>query len=405
MHAKNIFDLKMYKQTYPYFKRNYAQFSGFAFAFTKLRRDKKVSTPILQNQPVLVYNGKKVRYKSSFSAALTLFCIFYFINENSLFSLSSNYSPNSERSLGLGKARDAVRNPADNKGANASIGEDVNYFKGIEEGENIPLISHVPIKHISEGIDFRSLNILDGYQINVHSTGGLTVIGYQILITDLISKKYPALNIHSSDSKYFFRALAENMYSLNGYISADEFNSIVDARATCLKVSDYIDTLKVSPDIKSSLKQLYIYTCIYMQAINESIKTLKKLKNIPVNSVIYELKNYGENTPLGELVGGTSGENIYYICAAFYDKFTDLSKEKQMEVLDHIYSFNPTVQIAPQILSRYDFFHWILSFFYGKPKLLKYCVRDNIGWFILPKTIHLNSNTESRKNVVREDEI
>ena len=368
---------------------------------------------------------KKIRFKLSLPAALALFILFYFIAENNLFSAMTDLSSTGAGGVGIGAGRANMDvgfkgTAKSSTRVEASKGYFIDHFKETNTGEGISLISNVPINHISDGIDFRSLSVVDGYQIKVDFTAGLTVDGYQILITNMLAKKYPDLDVKSADSRYFFRALAENMYSLNGYLSAAKFNSIVDARATYLKIHHYIDTLYINPEIKKSLKQLYIFVCIYMNKIHQSVESLAKIKKIPSNGILFELKNYrGQGDPhtlsatwgknkklkekhigrssLGEYAAGMRGENLYYICAAFYDQFTDLPKKKQLEVLDQIYSYNPTLQLAPQIIGRYDFFHWVLSLFQDKPKLLKYCVRGNAGWIILPKTIHFNSDKNSLK--------
>jgi hypothetical protein len=320
---------------------------------------------------------KNYNYKSSFFATIM---IFYFIYGNCLFS-STNSSYTSEKGLtgtiGLGRSQQSKSTIKTAQIVKAAKGGYINYFEEPHGHENISLVSNTPIKYISDGIDFKE---------------GLTVDKYQILIRNIVEKKNPDLNPESADSKYFFRALAENLYSLNGYLPANKFNSIVDARAIYLKVNIYIDTLKVKPEIKKSLKQLYIIACIYMQKIRQSEASLQKLKKIPSDSILFELKNYKSMSTLGEYTAGMAGENLYYICCAFYNKFTDLPKEKQMEVLDRIYSFNPTLEIASQIIPHYNFSYWILSILPSKvkPKLLKYCVAGNIGWLILPININLN---------------
>ena len=323
------------------------------------------------------YNRKSICYKSSFFTLLTFFCLFYILLEDRMFSANNTYSSGTQSgSLSLGKKRGSKRIKSKGKGAEASKGKYIDYFKESDRHEDLWNYSNVPIKHISKGIDFAE---------------GLSVNEYQILIKDLISKKYPNLRKESAVSKYFFRALAENIYSLDGYLSAGKYNSIVDARETYFKINSYIDTLNINSEIKKHLKELYVFVCIYMQKVNKSIKTLEKLKKIPQDSVLYELKNH-QDSPLGDYTAGMTGENLYYICAAFYNKFTELPKEKQVEVLDQIYSFNPTLQIAPPIIGHYNFYHWLLNLlpFASKPQLMKYCLRGNIGWLILPKTIELN---------------
>ena len=370
---------------------------------------------------------KKSCTNSFFLASLTLSCLFYFISENNLFSAMSDVGGSTSGGAWDIGGVDRYHRTKGFKGVSRSSnrvepskGYFIDHFRETDSDEALSLISNVPIEHISSGIDFRSLSVISEYQIKVDFTGGLSVDGYQILIANILVKKYPDLNTKSADSKYFFRALAENMYSMNGYLSASKFNSIVDARAAYLKIHNYIDTLYISPKIKKPLKKLYIFVCIYMNNIHESEKSLAKIKKIPSDGMLFELKNYrGQSAPhtlnstwgkrkepnkkyvgishWGDYAAGMRGENLYYICAAFYDQFIDLPPKKQMEVLDRIYSFNPTVQLAPKILGKYDFFHWVLSLFKDKPKLLKYYVMGNAGWVILPKTIHFNSNEANDK--------
>ena len=318
--------------------------------------------------------------KFLFLVVSALFCFFCSLSRNGFLPEISDINAGT----GFGAERPQLNKTKGFKGVRgsekiqASKGYFVDQFRDPDTGEDLPLVSNVPIEHISSGIDFRDFSIFSDYQINVEFTGGLTVDGYQVLITSVLKKGYPELNTNSADSKYFFRAIAENMYSLNGYISTSKFNSIVDARATYLKIHDFVDTLYINPEIKKSLKRLYIFTCIYMNNVHQSIKSLEKIKKIPPDSILFELKNYRpENihralastwgaegylekkyigtSHEGEYVAGMRGENLYYICAAFYDQFTNLPLERQMEVLDQIYSFNPTVELAPKYLKGMTF--------------------------------------------------
>ena len=326
-----------------------------------------------------MYNRNNFYYIPSFITAFTFFCMFYILTENSLFS--QNYY-NSQTgmptgSLGLGRGREFNRKHYDSsQTVEASKGKYIDYFKEFEKDEDLQDYLYVPIKHISSGISFDE---------------NLTVHEYQILIRDKVHKMYPDLHVKSAVSKYFFRALAENLYSLDGYLPADKFNSIVDARETYFKINGYIDTLKIKPDVRRALKELYIFACIYMQKVDESLETLQKLKKIPLNCVVFQSKNQ-KASPFGEYVADKPGESLYYICSAFYSNFTELPKEKQVEVLDQIYSFNPTVRLSPPIIKNYDFYNWILSILpsSNKSKLLRYSVNPYIGWLILPKTIYFN---------------
>ena len=325
-------------------------------------------------------------YSPSLLTAFTLFCLIYVISGNNLFSqgLSNQSGGSSLGSSGLGGFESSKKGPAVSSEASAGKGEYINYFNDADENELLRSYSNVPIKHISDGIDFE-----EEWNFFIKKKN-LTVDQYQILIKDMISKKYPDLNVNSAVSKFFFRALAENTYSLDGYLPADKFNSIVDARETFFKINSYIDALDISNEIKRPMKELFVYACIYAQKIDLSIKTLQKLKRIPPGCILYELKNYSGKIVFGQYATDRPGENLYYICSAFYNKFTELPHKKQLEALDYIYSFNPTLQLAPPIVSRYNFVYWIASIlpFSEKPNLLKYCVRGNIGWLLLPKTIH-----------------
>ena len=317
------------------------------------------------------YKSKSIYFKSSSSLLLILLCIF--TCEYQVFSFSS--SNEGSRNVGI--------NPADNNKTSISnipktataIKEEIKYTNDSKDvSKNISFASNVKINHISENITFNE---------------GLTVVEYQNFIRNMLKKKYPDLNAKSMDSRYFFKALAENTYSLNGCLLAKTFNKIVDNRASYLKINGYINTLKIHPDIKKSLKELYIVAYIYLHKI-ESSRSLEALKYIPANGILYKITDHPvTDYPLGEYVGGKRGENLYYICASFYDNFTKLPKKSQQKVLDKIYSFNPTLMIAEPIVENYNLYHWILNAIFPleKPRLLKYCIRPNIGWLILPKTI------------------
>ena len=304
---------------------------------------------------------KKYNNKSKFQATIILFCLFNLISVNNLLSQTNpNYTSENglTGSMGMGRGQNSKPIAKTPRIIKTDEGGFINYFKSPDGHEYISLVSNVPVKHISKGIDFKE---------------GLTVDGYQILIKGIVEKRNPDLNTESADSKYFLRALAENTYSLNGYLPKDKFNSIVDARETYLKINVYIDTLNISPEIKKSLKELYIIACIYMQKIQQSEESLQKIKKIPSDGILFELENHKKMLTLGEYTAGMTGENLYYICCAFYNKFTDLPKDKQVEVLDRIYSFNPTLEIASPIIPSYNFLYWFLSFFPSdvKPKTIE----------------------------------
>ena len=312
----------------------------------------------------------------SFSVLLILLCCFTFGNRIFAFG----YFSNDEKSFSSSPTKDygvSISNAPKKKNTDIQKIEYVNYFKE-DAGKDISFASNVKINHISKDLDFKE---------------DLTVEKYQTQIKDVLKKKYPDLNTESIDSMYFFRALAENTYSLDGCLLATTFNTIVDDRATYLKIDEYINTLKIDPKIKKSLKELYIVACIYMRKVKESVQSLKALTKIPSNSVLYKLKDHPvKSFPLGEYVGGETGENLYYICASFYNRFTELPKKSQQKVLDKIYSFNPTLMIAEPIRANYNFYYWILDSIFPpeKPELLKYCMHPHTAWLILPKTIDID---------------
>ena len=325
-----------------------------------------------------IRNRKNICFKSPNLAVLSLFCFWNLFFGNMLFSESGSYSSSStSNKFGLGNERGFNKETKGKGGIKASKGKYIDYFKSDSGQQETSLVSNVPIAHVSEGVSLQE---------------GLTVAEYQILVKDYLSKKYTNLNLESVDSKFFFRAIAENAYSQGGYLSASKLNSIIDARATYLKINEYIDCLDINSDIKKKLKKLYIFACIYMQKVRETVDTLKKIKKIPRGCIVYELKNYTSMKTLGEYTASMAGENLYYICAAFYKDFIRLSKKQQVKVMDEIYAFNPTLQVAPPIIARYNFYYWVMSIFpsNNKSSLLKYCLRGNIEWLILPKNIDVD---------------
>ncbi len=317
-----------------------------------------------------------INFKRIFLFNLTLFSFLAFNIKTTQAASYNKTSTNIGSSDFFDKSDSAGKRVTDpSKKVPASKGEYIDYFTKTGNNKGIPLISKVNIKPIAQDISFED---------------GLSLDSYQILVKDMICKKYPKLNPDSADSKYLFRALAENIYSLNGYLLADTFNSIIEARRIYFKIYGYVSSLDIKEKIKIPLLQLYLVACIYMRRIDESIKTLKKLKEIPQDSILFELSDYKGKTLPGEYVAGEEGENLYYICAAFYGDFTKLTKKQQIKVLDYIYSFNPTLTEVDMMVADYDFAHLILSLFSNEPQLLKYCVRGHIGWLILPKTIYFD---------------
>lgn len=243
----------------------------------------------------------------------------------------------------------------------------------------------------------------------------LTLQEYLKKIKELITKKNPNIFNNKLVAKYYFRALAENIYSLHGTLEVSVFNSIEQGRKTYYEIKKSIDELQTSPKLKRELKKLYAISCIYIRKVDSAGPSLKKINKIPSNAVLYvipkEEKEYQQTIvpvkkkddknadadaeKMGEYVGTEKGENLYYICASYYPEFAKLPKQEQIKILDEIYSYNPTLMVAPSLDYDYSTYDLIRNWLFPppKPQALKYCLRPNIGWLILPAKLPEPNNT------------
>ena len=275
-------------------------------------------------------------------------------------------------------------------------------FKG-EKNDPLEIpIELLIVEHISSPIKFKK---------------GLFLYEYQDLLREYFLSNYPEIFQSSISTKYFIRTLAEITYSLNGYLPVDDFNEIVDARDIYLEIGAYIEELEYDETLKAALDELYVLACIYVRIITDPQYPIEKINLIPDDAILVDLTkqtglypvvaedqdpdylynseaedqkpDYIDDSDLGTYVGNKPGINLYYICASFYDEFPTLSKNDQIAVLDYIYSFNPTLMLAPSLNVRYNFYDYIRQLFLPppKPELLKYCLRGDVSWLILPKTI------------------
>jgi len=311
----------------------------------------------------------------------------FIVYGNSVKAASGTTSSNSN--IGMSVSSSKSKNASSSILAKKKITKRVNYFKDTTDSEssqenpNDYLI--VPVKHISQGVTFEE---------------NLTVNEYQILVEDLLVKEYPNMDPYSVTSLYFFRALAENVYSLNGYMPPNIFNSIVDDRETFREINIFITNLDIKPAIKTALKRLYVILCIYLHDVRSDKYPVKDLSKIPSNAILYELENQPVSM-LGDFVGGEYGENLYYICGSFYKGFTELPKNIQLKVIEYIYSFNPTLTIAEPIAKKYYFYNYVKDFIIPPKRyeLLKYQVRGEATWIILPQNIDMSLLEKSNDKV------
>lgn len=259
--------------------------------------------------------------------------------------------------------------------------------------------THFDIKPIAQDMQFKK---------------DLSVVQYEILIRGWLNSIY--LNKFRSDSwalRYFSRTLAEYAYSYNGFLSKDFYSQVIDRYKNYLLIDDELEKASVSTDIKYSLSKLYAVGCIYTNEVDSTSYAIGKISKIPPDVVLYHMEEQSgelyqegkftdteaqdkpndeknlEKSDLGNYVGYEHGDNMYYICLAYYPDFKNLTKPKQVEFLDKLYSYNPTMMIAPPIKRgnyAWDYFKdWILPS--KNPEVMKYCMRSYVNWVIMPKTL------------------
>ncbi|MCP4179544.1 MAG: hypothetical protein GY756_17425 [bacterium] len=244
---------------------------------------------------------------------------------------------------------------------------------------------------------------------------GLDTDRYEILIKGWLNYKYN--NDFSDDtwaSKYFIKALAQCTYSMNGTLPAKDFNEVLKGRKTYFVANNYIKALKVKPEIKYALNKLYAAACIYSRKVKSLKYSLNKIKKIPSNSILYRIPIIGENesgvklenalkkiraeSTLGDYVGTAHGENLYYICASYYDGFMNMPLNQQIQFINTVYSYNPTLMLAPNIKRNYFLYGYIKQLIFPEktPEALKYCLRGEVNWLILPPTLKQKSEKKEQ---------
>ena len=262
---------------------------------------------------------------------------------------------------------------------------------------------YVPINNISEPI------ILEK---------GLFVTDYKEILKNKLIAEYPAAFQNTTINDFFFDALSEYTYSMNGVLSPDFFNEIVKNREEYYKVRNYIMTLQMHHLLKLGLQFLCARGYIYRHDMKSAKTTIEELSNIPpypvmliinppdfliptkeneTKSTLDFLKNLGKieskddfgNTLYGNYISYGMGENLYYICGGVYPDFLNLPPKAQLQILDYIASFNVTLTTSKPI--RYDNTLWsYLKEQFNlmkRDKFLKYRLTLKHPWLLLPKDL------------------
>ncbi|HJO95217.1 MAG TPA: hypothetical protein QF753_17605 [Victivallales bacterium] len=293
------------------------------------------------------------------------------------------------------------------------------------------------VKKNSSGFDGTSISENDSFDYNKQNTRefevkhlshdqqfktDLDTDRYEILIKAWLNYKYKnRFNDDSWASKYFIKALAQMTYSMNGTLTAENFNNVLEGRKTFFIADSYIKALNVKPEIKYALSKLYAAACIYTRKVKSLKYSLNKMKKIPPDSILYEIpklaefdsgKNKNENKSgktlkqalkkiraedtLGDYVGTAHGENLYFICASYYDNFMNLPLDQQVQFLNTVYSYNPTLMRAPDIKRNYYLYGYLKQLIFPEkaPEALKYCLRGQVNWLLLPPSIKQKVNTK-----------
>lgn len=262
-------------------------------------------------------------------------------------------------------------------------------------------IGSIGIKQLQTGLQFKTK---------------LTVEQYQILIKGWLNNIYEnKFNSKAWALKYFVRALAEFTFSNKGYLSTKDFNSVLDGFENYRVIDTCIAKLELGSRIKYSLAKLFAAGCVYTRFLDKdfTLKATDIIKKIPKDCVLYHMEEQAEELmqegkiadigsdtmlapdnkssqdQLGNFVGYEHGENLYYICMSHYDNFKDLPLDKQIKIVNQIYSYNPTLMQAPPIKRKGYCWDYFMDYFFPQknPEVMKYCVRGYVNWVLLPESI------------------
>jgi hypothetical protein len=285
---------------------------------------------------------------------------------------------------------------------------------------------------------------------------GLFVTKYNSLLREKLTKEYPKAFQSKTISKYFFKTLAERAYSYNGYLAPNFFNAVVNGRTIFYRIRYYIDSQKFSPLIKKALMYLYLQETVYVRNIKDPRVAIKSLAKIPEYPVLYiigppdfllakikeeeiakgesksESKDKSKSTKKrkigdinlsdtrqnsskidfsaatdeygnqleGNFLNFERGNNLYFICATYYKDFSNLPPEKQLKILDLIYSFNSTLTQSRPIRADNSFISYLKMQFNDiqRDQFLKYRLKTNETWLILPRSLDIYKNLKIAKN-------
>ena len=257
-------------------------------------------------------------------------------------------------------------------------------------------------------------------QAGVQFKTKLTIEQYQILVKNWLNNIYE--NKFDSNAwvlKYFVRTLAELAFSSKGYLSVTDFNAVLSGFKNYREINNCITKLELSSPIKYSLAKLFTAGCVYTRFIDRdfTLKAIDVIKKIPKDCVLYHMEEQSEELmqegkiadigsdtmlspdkgmkqnierdQLGNFIGYEHGENLYYICMSHYSNFKDFSLDKQIKIINKIYSYNPTLMEAPPIKTKMYCWNYFIDYFYPKknPEVMKYCVRAYVNWVLLPESI------------------
>jgi hypothetical protein len=277
----------------------------------------------------------------------------------------------------------------------------------------------IPIARISKPIVFKK---------------GLFITDYNRLLREQLIYKYPKAFQNKIVNTMFFRALAELTYSNNGRLEAEFFNDVVAGREKYFAIRQHIEKLNFKPLIKKAIMYLYLKNTIYFRDIKDQKVAIETLSKIPKNPVLYiidppefllraiseqksgfissNIESSNENLKYSRVTEDSDknlpsniinfelGDNLYFICSNFYSNFTTLPPEKQLEILKSIYEFNLTLTTTRPIRADYSLLTYLEMQFHDikKDHFLKYRLKANTTWLLLPSSLNIYKNSKESKN-------
>ena len=275
----------------------------------------------------------------------------------------------------------------------------------------------------------------------------LFVTEYNKLLRERLKKEYPDTFNNKTIDEYFFKALAEATYSHDGYLDSKYFNDTVNGRTIFYRIANHIKTMKFKPLVEKAVLYIYLQQTVYLRNIKNPKKAILKLSKIPKDPILYiidppdfllskinkieeakekssskkkkrkdsdsdpysgESRTSLSNTDLeysiatdiegnalpGDFLNFPLGNNLYFICSTYFEKFPNFPPEIQLKILDNIFSFNISLTEARPVRADNTLVSYLRMQFLSlkQDSFLKYRLKESNTWLLLPQNLDQYKN-------------